>query len=297
MTDFSDSLDDRFSGETGPVRTAPVRADAVAYKTAEQRFVENCPKCRGTGRFVGWNGRVLGQCFACKGKAKVEFKTSPETRAANRQADAARKVRVQQDAWQAFAAANPPIAEWIIANRARFDFAAKMNEVVVRFGDLSTGQREAVERCIERDLAKAAARAERAQQAPQVDTAGIDRLKASFDRAIAYAAEKGLSLRTPKITIGGVTISPAKASGKNPGALYVKAGATYLGKIADGRLFAARECSEEQRQQVLAFVADPAEAAKVYGQTTGTCCLCGATLRSEWKHKGVGPICAQKWGF
>lgn len=296
---MNDSLENLFEGDAGPVRTAPVRAEAVAYKPAEVRFEENCPKCRGTGRFMSYSGRVIGQCFACKGKAKIMFKTSPETRAANRQAAVDRKARTEQDAWTAFAAANQAAAEWIVANRAKFDFAAKMNEAVVRYGDLTEGQRAAVERCIARDTQRATERAQRAQQAPLVDTAGIDRLKEAFDKAKAYAAAKatGLTIRNPKITIGGITISPAKATSANPGALYVKQGGEYLGKITQGQFFASRECSPGQREQVLAFVADPAKAAKVYGQETGICCVCNATLKSEWRLRGIGPVCAEKMGW
>lgn len=290
MIDFpADDLDQVITNATSTVRTASDKAPD--YKPAEQRWVENCSRCRGTGQ-TPW-----GVCFKCKGAAKKTFKTSPAERAQNRTQAAARTERKQQDAWTAFAAANQAVAEWIVANRAKFDFAVKMNEAVVRYGDLTTGQREAVERLIARDLAKATERAQRAQAAPLADTAGIDRLKASFDKAKAYAAAKGLTLRTPKITIGGVTISPAKAGGKNPGALYVKAGSIYLGKIQNGRLFAARECTPKQEQQVLAFIANPAEAAKVYGQTTGVCCVCNATLKSKWKHAGIGPVCAEKMGW
>ena len=295
--ELNDSLDNLFNGDTGPVRVAPV-ASAPEYKTIEQRFAEGCTKCRGTGRFISDSGRVLGPCFACKGAGKFVYKTSPEVRAAKRERAADRKVRQSQDAWQSFAADNQQIAEWIIANRGSFDFAAKMNEAVIRYGDLTEGQRAAVERCIAREVAKATARAERDQQAPQVDTAGIDRLKAAFDQAVAYSAEKGLKL-SPRITVDGMIISPAKATSTNPGALYVKMSSTreYLGKIQNGRFFAARTCNKEQEAKVVAFIANPAEAAKVYGQTTGTCCVCNATLRSEWKNKGIGPVCAEKFGW
>lgn len=233
---MNDSLDNLFIGDTGPVRTAPVRVDAVAYKPAEQRFEENCPKCRGTGRFVGYSGRVFGQCFTCKGKGKFMFKTSPEARAANRQASAERAARKDAETLAAFETQSPEVFAWIKANAGKFDFSTKMVEAIIRYGDLTEGQRAAVERCIARDVAKATERADRVQQAPQVDTAGIDRLKVAFDKAKAYAAAKapGLTIRNPKITIGGMTISPAKATSANPGALYVKASGAYLGKIADG---------------------------------------------------------------
>ncbi len=71
----------------------------------------------------------------------------------------------------------------------------------------------------------------------------------------------------------------------------------YLGKIVGGKFHASRDCSLGQEKQVLAFVSDPAAAAKVYGQETGVCCVCNATLRSEWRLRGIGPICAEKFGW
>lgn len=296
MSDFNDSLENLFTGDTGPVRTAPIRENAVEFTPAAQRFEEGCPKCRGTGRFVSYSGRSLGQCFACKGIGKFTFKTSPETRAAARDAKHARKDSSEQETLDAFAAAHPAIAAWLEAKHLRFGIAADMRAALLRFGSLTEGRLAAAQRFVDQDAARTAAFTERAQQAPQADTAGIERLKAAFDKAIAYSAEKGLKL-SPRITIAGVTISTAKATSANPGALYVKSAGTYLGKISAGKFFASRDCSAEQQAKVLEFVADPAEAAKVYGQTTGTCCICNATLISKWKHRGIGPICAEKFGW
>jgi hypothetical protein len=146
---------------------------------------------------------------------------------------------------------------------------------------------------------RATAAVERIANAPVVETTGVDLLKEAFDKAAAYAAAKatGLTIRNPKITVGGITISPAKAASKNPGALYVKADGVYLGKISDGKFIASRDCTDEQQAQILAFVASPAEAAKVYGQETGVCCVCNAALKSEWRLQGIGPICATKFGW
>ena len=190
----------------------------------------------------------------------------------------------------AFQQREPEVFAWLNAEtqKARpFEFAISMIEAIAKYGDLTEKQLAACKRmAAPKPVAIGAV----------VDTGGIDRLKASFDAAIAYSAAKGLKL-SPRITIDGMTISPAKANSANPGALYVKAGQTYLGKIASGRFFAARECTSADETKVLAFVQDPKEAAKVYGQTTGTCCICNATLRSDWKHKGIGPICAEKFGW
>ena len=299
---LNDALDNLFAGDTGEVRTAPVR-EAPAFTPATTRFEEGCPKCRGTGRFVSYSGRVLGECFTCKGAGKRTFKNSSADRAAARGKAADRKVRTEEETLAAFAAANPAAHAWLVTTAPRWEVARDLLAGVVRFGSLTEKQMDIVERGIERGRAYAANRADHAAAAAAgasvVDTAGIDRLKAAFDQAVAYTAAKGLKL-SPKITIGGMTISPAKAASANPGALYVKQSGgdrTYLGKIAQGRFFAARECTPADAAKVQAFVADPAEAAKVYGQTTGTCCICNATLRSEWKHRGIGPVCAEKFGW
>lgn len=295
--DFNDDLSDLLSGK-GPV--SQPKQPPANYIPLEKRFEEPCPKCRGKGRFISYAGRDCGPCFNCKGAGKLVFKTSPESRATARTQSAARAQQKAQSLlgeisqWQE---QNAAAWQWLTSNVARGnEFAKSLTEALYKYGSLTDNQLAAVER----QLAKMAERkAEREAAAPTVETAGIDRLKAAFDKAAAYTAAKatGLTVRNPKITIGGLTISPAKATSKNPGALYVKSGEDYLGKIADGKFFATAACSSEQQAAVLKFVADPADAAKVYGQETGVCCVCNATLRSEWRLRGIGPICAEKFGW
>lgn len=289
MTFLNDSLDDLLGGPMGEVRVEPIRAP-VDYKPRD--FTERCGKCGGTG---SWRGR--GQCFACKGKGRFTFKTSPETRAANRQKVAARKVAKAQAGFEEFKAAQPVIAEWI-EQSTDFSFAVNMREAIEKFGSLTEGQMAACQRCVDKRNAARQERAERLASAPAADEAGVDRLKAAFDTAIAKAAEKGRGFRNPRLTIGGMVISPAKAGSRNEGALYVKTGGTYLGKIQAGRFYAARECAPEQQTKVLAFVADPKAAAIAYGQETGVCCICNTTLTNKISiEAGIGPICAAKWGW
>jgi len=296
MTDLNDPLSNLFDGDTGPVREYPIRQNAVEYKPATQRFEEGCPKCNGRGKFVSWSGRVVGDCFACKGMGKKVFKTSSATRENNREKAAERKEKIMTRSVEDFKAANQAEYEWLVMTAPRWDVAASLLAGLHRYGDLTEKQMGLIRNAIARDVARAVARENAVTNAPAVDAAGIDRLKASFDKAVAYSAEKGLKL-SPRITIDGMTISPAKANSANPGALYVKAGQTYLGKVAQGKFYAARECTAADTAKVQSFIADPQEAAKVYGQTTGTCCICNATLRSDWKLKGIGPICAEKFGW
>lgn len=286
------------------VFAAPLRAEPVTPPASYQPrdFSEPCRKCGGSGKFRNWSGFVVGNCFACKGAGKKTFRTSPEKRADNRASAAARKGRELAE----YVEANREVFTWLTQaseNNAKrggtFTFPQSMLDAVAKYGSLTDNQLAAVRKCMARDEQRKVERAARVETAPVIDTAGIDRLKEAFDKAAAYAAAKatGLTIRNPKITIGGITISPAKANSTNPGALYVKAGQTYLGKIAGGKFLASRDCADDQRAQVLKFVADPAEAAKVYGQETGVCCVCNAELRSEWRLRGIGPICAEKFGW
>jgi hypothetical protein len=295
---LNDALDNLFAGDTGPVDFVPTHAprEVPVYKTAVKRFEEGCDKCRGTGRFVSYTGRVLGECFACKGAGKKVFKNSAADRAVSREKAATRKANREMDIVEAWKAEHQAEAEWLVATAPRWEVAASLLAGLHKYGSLTEKQMGLVRNGIARDAARTAERAQKAAGAPAVDAAGIDRLKASFDQAVAYSAAKGLKM-SPRITIGGLTISPAKATSKNPGALYVKSGGEYLGKVANGRFFAVDACTEQQKADLNRFIANPAEAAKVYGQTTGTCCICNATLRSDWKHKGIGPICAEKFGW
>jgi hypothetical protein len=287
--ELNDSLDGLFDGPIGPVRTEPVRP-VPTYKSAVERFVENCSRCRGSGQ-TRW-----GVCFKCKGAAKKTFKSSPAARAKASIQRAERKARIELEGLDAWKAANPAEFAWLEATAPRWELAASFLNALKRYGSLSEKQMAIIRNGMARDAARAAQRSEKAAGEAIADTAGVDRLKAAFDAAIAYSTAKGLK-RSPKITVGGMVISPAKAASKNPGALYVKDGGTYLGKVADGRFFASRECAPAQQAKVMEFIADPKQASEVYGQETGTCCICNATLTSEWKLRGIGPICAEKFGW
>jgi hypothetical protein len=279
MDDLDDSLDDLLGGYV----VGPAKAPPANYKPMD--YSEPCKKCGGSGRF-----RNLGQCFACKGKGKLEFKTSPASRAQNR----ASSARTKANKIEAFKAEHPDVWAWM--DGSTFVPAIEMRNDLEKYGSLFESRVEFAKRMIAKREEKRAEKA--AANAPAlVEAAGVDRLKAAFDTAKARAVAKGLKMRTPRITIGGVVISPAPATGKNPGAIYVKEHGEYLGKIADGKFYAVPSCDAATKAKVMEFIADPKAAAEAYGQTTGTCCICNATLVSKWKERGIGPICAQKYGW
>lgn len=310
--DSGDSLADLIGGVDPAKAANPVQApegytpgsgQPNKFKDARE-YTEPCRKCRGTGRYTA-PSTYGHRCFECDGVGSKTFRTSPEQRAKAKSSTAARKAKkaaeiagARATAAEAFRAANVDICAWIDAKSPTFGFAASMAGAIAQWGGLTAGQIDAVKKLIAKDAERATEAAKRAESAPKADTAGIDRLKLAFDTAIEYARAKGRGLKMPRITIGDMTISPAKATSKNPGALYVKSGSEYLGKVNDGRFFGVRECTDDQEKRVLAFIADPKAAAKAYGIETGVCCICNATLTNkESIEAGIGPICATKFGW
>lgn len=278
------------SDDLSDLITAPVDGTRNAQNPFAG-FTEVCPKCRGTGRFIAWSGRSLGECHACRGAGKRTFKTSAAQRADARAKAADRAVRKSQEALERFQAEHPVLWDWM--DGSSFEFAVSLREALLKYGALTDKQisaaYNAVARLHEVKEARAAADAARSQNAPQVAS---DRLLEAFKTA----AENGLKF--PKLRFGGVDITKAGDNSKNPGALYVKNDGEYVGKVVGGKFVCTRECPGEVQAQVVAVINDPAAAAKLSGLQTGSCSCCGRELTDpESVASGIGPICARKWGF
>lgn len=307
----SPELNDDLSDLIGaPLRDQPAQPPAsynggkpegkLFQKPEPQTFTKPCnaPGCR-NGKFISnRTGRVVGNCFRCQGLGTITTKTDTAKATAAKAGKKAQQI-------EAFKTEYPDVWAWM--DGSTFGPAVDMRAKLEKYGSLFDSSIEAARRMIaKRDEATARIEAEKAQRlagAPIADAAGVDRLKAAFDKAAAYTASKQtdtgmpLRLRSPKITIGTITISPAKATSANAGALYVKDAGEYMGKIMGGKFLATRECTDQQRSRILAFIADPKAAAEAYGKETGVCCVCNATLTSKWRLAGIGPICATKMGW
>jgi hypothetical protein len=278
-----------------------IGADAVSSDPVAQgagTYVERCTKCNGSGTWRSWgNSGRAGACFACKGVGSFTRRTSPETRAKARVAVAARKDREAQTVAQkveAWRTENSAETAWLERQVARGnDFGTSLVQALNRYGDLTEGQLAAVRKGIERDAAWATQRTEqaleRAVSAPEVSIAAIE-------TAFQTAIEKGV--RSPKLRLDTFTFSPAKATSANPGAIYVKEGDTYLGKIAGSRLFRGRDCDGETEARIVAAASDPKAAGIAYGRRFGSCCICARELTNHASIElGIGPICAEKYGW
>jgi hypothetical protein len=131
---------------------------------------------------------------------------------------------------------------------------------------------------------------EPAKAAATVSLAGIT---AAFDKA----AE---TKKAPILRLPGLKLSKAKPNSRNPGAIYVaRTGADcYLGKIVDGRWMPTRECTAIDTQKLQDAAKDPLAAAVAYGRETGSCACCGRELSDPVSvERGIGPICADKFGW
>src|SRR5580698_10629676 len=46
-------------------------ADGATFESAADVATLQCGKCRGRGTFIGYTGKVMGNCFACEGTGRV----------------------------------------------------------------------------------------------------------------------------------------------------------------------------------------------------------------------------------
>lgn len=263
-------------------------------RTGRNAPVVDCPKCRGTGRFVGYTGRLLGNCFKCDGSGKTRGLLQDADSVARRQAykvKAAAKAEVEAERVQAWREAHADVVQWIDAGVARgFEFAASLADALSQYGTLTERQVAAVRGALQKAQER---RAEQVKASPSVAGEGLTRLLKAFQTAM----DNGL--RNPKVRVGSLTFSPAKAASKNYGCLYVKADGEYAGKITpEGRFVCAYATSQETKDLVARVGADPLAEAIAHGKATGTCSCCGRELTDpESIARGIGPVCAEKYGW
>ena len=262
-------------------------------------FEQACTKCNGTGRYTfGYINVRSGECFACKGKGKLSFKTSPATRLKAKMASQKRAVAQAQakaTTAQEWKDANPAEAMWMETSAPRFAFAGAMLEALNKFGSLTEKQFETVQRLTLQSAQFMAERqAEKAIRAESAPVVTVEAIEVAFNNA------KQAGIKFPKLRLDTFVFSPASETSKNAGAIYIKnkEDGVYLGKVAGGRLFTSRDCDAETSERIVAVSSDPKQAAIAYGQKFGKCAICARALTDKDSIAlGIGPICAEKYGF
>lgn len=302
--DLNDRLDDIF-GEDLADPTFPVSKrlpqDEASVRIRNMTFTETCKSCKGRGRFISYSGRDVGPCFKCKGAGKKTFATSSETRAKT----AERRAVIKQERADRFAIEHPVEAKWLVDAIERLRHTGKAQGYLqflmdlqfssMKYGRLTENQMASVAKGIARDAEFAAKRAEAPKQDAVLDVTAI---------------RNALQSRR-KVMIAEFVFSLAPDHGTNPGAIYVKDRGTYIGKIArDASTFRpVREFDQSRLPALIEVLKDPAEAVKADAARraeqlakdptlTIPCGCCGLALSNPVSIKrGIGPICAGKWGF
>lgn len=268
--------------------------NAAVGKPSRPLFKGTCDKCLGSGIYKGPSsyGR---HCFDCEGKGFRMYKTSPEQRAKGREKAAQKKeakLAGIASNFEKFKAENPDVVKWWTGSD--FAFAVSLRESAEQYGSLTENQLRAAKSCIAKFEAAKVRRVEeqtaRLEAAPVVDILKIEEV---------FNTARGKGLKYPKLRLGRFTLAPASANSRNPGAVYVNLGRDdYLGKIMSGKFFAARGVSTETEAEIVQVAGSPLESAVAYGKLTGNCAVCGRHLENkESVDRGIGPICAEKFGW
>ncbi len=251
-------------------------------QSAEKQYP--CGQCAGTGLYAGVRvHQEKTKCFACRGKGY--FKTDPRKLERARQQRAKKKqdgIAIAQEANKATA-----IYDQVVAMASWNELAASLLAQHDAGRTWSEKQIVAIASMIARMEER---RAQRAAEAQAVDLSPIVDM---------FMHAKTSGYKRPIYRAEGVKISLAPENSANAGALYVKTeDGDYIGKVADGKFYATRDATEEHKQAIATIATNPRDAAIRYGRQTGSCACCGRTLSNKQSIElGIGPICADKWGF
>ena len=163
------------------------------------------------------------------------------------------------------------------------NFAASLVMQYRSKGDLSQKQWDAAERTILNVQAKALFRKEMSR------TVDVSRIKDLLETA---------KVKKPVFRAAELAFSLAPLNGKNAGAVYVKRGPDYQGKIMDGQFIPVSSCQRDTADAVVRVASDPRGQAVKHGRETGRCSCCGRELTDPVSiEMGIGPVCVANWGL
>ena len=119
----------------------------------------------------------------------------------------------------------------------------------------------------------------------------LSNVKKIFDKAHE-------AIKSPKFRVDNMVLSRAPDSGVNAGAIYVKVNGEYAGKVTGGYWLPCKGSPEGTLEKLRDVAKDPLGSAVAYGKRTGNCSACGRDLTNHGSiEKGIGPICAERWGL
>lgn len=266
-------------------------------KPAKERATFPCQSCGGSGNYRGVRvHQEKEKCFPCGGRGF--FYQSEGDRMKSRAAAAKRKRSKVEVAMEIFNEENPGFVEILLEMSGWNAFAADLKAQYNAKGALSVNQVSAVLRMHSKALATRAAKAaEKALKETALKEMGgvvdLSEIHAMFSRA----SESGL--KKPVYRAEGLILTLAKPSSPNFGAIYVKReSGEYIGKVAASEFKPTWDAKPEDKETLLKIAENPSKVAKDYGKLVGRCSCCGKELTNKLSIElGIGPICADKWGF
>jgi len=177
----------------------------------------------------------------------------------------------------AFNEQHPGLGTFLKESASWSEFAASLYNSLLTKGSLSEKQVDA---------------ANRMRAKSTTATVDLTPIREMFELAVGNGYKK------PVYRAEGLVINRAPDTGANPGALYVKADAEYQGKILGTTFTGVRNLLDDTMDALAIIAKDPEQAAIAYGRRTGKCACCGRKLTVHASiERGIGPVCAEKWGF
>ena len=282
FNDFAESLDSDLSGV--PTKTPG--------KYAPRQFT--CESCNGTGLWL--HGRMNrhgnNKCNTCHGQGTMA--TSASDRRAKREKAATRKADLRtaaKDDNLAHDGLFPALLSMSDWNSFASSLVQQHAEGRTWTDKQVSAARSMVAKVEAKKAERAAAKKALVSAAPTVD---LQPIRAMFDSVVAQGFKR------PKYRAEGFIVSLAPAHGVNAGALYVKStDDVYMGKLVGDKFHGTRDSQGSGVDQALQTIAaDPLGAAVRYGNATGSCACCGRELtKYESIARGIGPVCAERWGL
>jgi len=260
--------------------------ETAATKKTDTRQKFPCTACGGSGKYQHVRiHQPKTHCFACRGKG--HFLTSPEQRAKNRNNAQVNKYKKLKAKILAFKADNAELCEYLESVVSWNSFARSLLSDINDRGSLTDNQLSAA---IKMKIKADEKKNKPAEKKPTIDLTTIHSL---------FNTARFNGLKKPKLRIAAITLSLAPSHGANAGCIYVKSDGEYQGKLTQaGQFYAIRGASPTVAADLQALAGNPLDQAVAYGKRTGNCACCGRELtKHESIERGIGPVCAAKWGF
>jgi hypothetical protein len=235
---------------------------------------------------------------------KKVFKTSPATRADNRERAAERKAAIMLEGFEAWKAANVAEFEWLETTAPRWALAASLLDSVIKWGSLTEKQLAVVHNGMARDAARIAGQAARAASAVSVDVAAIEAAFATARAKAARPGQLGVFVKPLKLSAGpskdDVAFKCSAGDGKWQGMVFFKSldGDRKLGYVKDGKFVRQFACTDAEANAVVTVASNPKEGLIAYAKAWSRCGVCNrGLLADESIERGIGPICFGKYGL